>query len=307
MNKDLIEIVRGLKDDCINLQNGLIKALVINTDLDLDGVVDKVVDILEKQDVSDLTFDRLDLSNDIRTIEDFEKVLFTDGVVWRKYLSSISEFDGLLFGNGHYLSNFRWYGFQYSGNLRGTGDCGSYYSHTFGEVSSYRTNKETKLELIRPVVQCADWDMYVSNKEEIEKFLDWFVHFLNPTDGVREFDDDLFSDYTGIKYETISTEGKTFDIEGFDWKFLGEEDGFNGRKYCRFETVIPLEINEEGFFVNGEKCLSRLATEVLVGMEAIENQMIAVIHSKYPQLKYMSYRFIKNDKEDNIKTISAFK
>lgn len=306
MNKDLIGIVRGLKDDCTKLQNGLIKALIINTDLDLDGVVDKVLNILETQDVSDLLFDKLDLSNDIKTIEDFEKVLFTDGVVWRRYIDSNYVYDGILFGNGHYLSNFRGYGFQYSGNIRGVGDCGSCYSHTFKEVAMYYTTKETKLELVRPIVQCADWDMYVANKEEIEKFLDWFVGFMYCENEPMEFDFELTSDYTGIKYETISTRGRTFDVEGLDWEFLGEEDGFNGRKYCRFETVIPLEINEEGFFVNGEKCLSRLATEVLVGMEAIENQMIAVIHSKYPQLKYMSYRFIKNDKEDNVKTISAF-
>lgn len=306
MNKELIGIVRGLKDDCTKLQNGLIKALIINTDLDLDSVVDKVLNILETEDVSDLTFDRLDLSNDIKTIEDFEKVIFTDGVVWRKYIGSLYAFDGLLFGNGHFLSNFRWYGFQYSGNINGRGDCGSYYSHTFGEVSSYRTNKETKLELIRPVLQSADWDMYAANKEEIEKFLDWFVLFLNPTDKVREFDDDLFSDYTGVKYETISTNGRTCDIEGFDWKLIGDEDGFNGRKYCRFETVIPLEINEEGFFVNGEKCLSRLATEVLVDMRAIENQMIAVIHSKYPQLKCIPFRFIKDDREVNTQKMDIF-
>lgn len=306
MNKELIGIVRGLKNDCTKLENGLIKALIINTDLDLDGVVDKVLNILETEDVSDLTFDTLDLSNDIKTIEDFEKVIFTDGVVWRRYVDSTNVYDGILFGNGHYLSNFRGYGFQHSGNIRGVGDCGSCYSHTFQEVAMYYTTKETKLELIRPIIQSADWDVYVANKEEIEKFLDWFVGFMYCEEEPMEFDFGLTSDYTGVKYEHLVCDDKTCDLEGLDWKLIDKRKGFSGNPYYSFEAIISLEINEEGFFVNGEKCLSRLATEVLVGMGAIENQIIAVIQSKYPQLKCLSYRFIKNDEEDNVKTINSF-
>ena len=295
MNNDLLKRVKNLETELVPLPNGLIKALVINTNLDLEEVISRVVNILEKENVSDLVFDELDLSNDIKTIEDFEKVLFTDGVVWRKYLGSINEFDGLLFGNGHFLSNFRWYGFQYSGNIKGRGDCGSCYSHTLRDIAIYKTNKETKLELIRPIVQCADMYIYSSNKEEIEKFLDWFVLFLNPTDDVRQFDDDLFSDYTGVRYENSLAEGEEHDEPELDWKLIETKKGHDNSNILCYETIIPIEINEEGFFVNGEKCLSRLATEALVSMNNMENEITCIIQSKYPDLKYIPYRYLRNN------------
>ena len=280
-----------------NIGPGLIMALHVNTGMDYLYLVDKVIEAIKVEDLSILKFKvkfcsemvSVDLSNDIKNLADLKRVVFNKGVVWRSYLGSDNKFSGLLFGDGKFLGNFRGYGFQLSGNMNGDFQHNYYFTGSLDEIINSDISRETKLELLRPVIRNVSESLYSSYRDEIEDYLRWFVSFSN-----CYRDEYIPFDYLGV----ITWErefGTRCSLIDYDWSLLENFEKRHKKIEHNSKYFIPMQLKEDGLYINGEKCLSVSATKFILQSNKPENHFKTFFHSKYPDIDHYFLYFVRKD------------
>lgn len=284
MDNNFSTRIRNLVQE--EIPNGLIKVLIAEcNNYKKDEIIDKIATIVETGDVSNLDFGEINLNNENISFGEFIDRLFTDGVVWRSYVNNNEdEYAGILFGDGKFLSNFRWYGFQFSYSLDGLGDYGSCTLQTLRTLDELKASHGSKLEILKLYVKSASPKMYDKYYKDIDKYLEWFIQ-NHLSSNIKTLEDKKDFNSCDIVFEVSGRRLKETNLN-----------------QAMVKVSTNYRIIEGCLSTESKKVLSEEATKLFLNTDNRLEQLVAFSIAMNPILKGTNYEVKQND----IKTISAF-
>ena len=253
------------------LKNGFVKVLCSAEDLTVGDAVELIQKIFDTEDFSLLEFDENDFTNDINTIDRLKEVLITNDVCYRKYIDSDDDTDGIVFGNGNYLNNFRGYGFQLSGNMSGYLDLGSFYINTIDEILITKCNKEYKIELLKLYLKVSVGGDFVNlHEKEINSYLEWLI------DSKHEFKDLVPEklEYTKVELGRMRLikNGKLGLEDNSGW-FIDKEN----ERFYFYKNFKDIQIINNCLSIDNKKLLSEGATGLFLSVRSMYKQLMGFV------------------------------